>query len=311
MLDVLESVGIPLDDVSDRTKIRIAEAVLAVAGIQKSFNEAKSVDDKHILTTRQIIEYENKYLNGNYSPGSYDDIRRHHLVMLTATGYVINSSSIGKKSTNDPTRGYGISAPFASLLHSYGSTGWEKKLEQFKAENEELKATLARKREMEKIPVKLPSGIEIRLSAGEHNQLQRDIVMEFLPRFGFGAEILYIVDTTDKYLVRDDAKLKAIGFFELGHEELPDIVAYSDNKNLLFLIEAVHSFGQMSELRVEKLKSKLAECTADIVFVSAFENKKIFRRFAENIAWESEVWIADSPDHMIHFNGGKFLEIHK
>lgn len=311
MLAILEAVGIPLENVHDRTRMRIAEAVLAVAGIKKSFAEAVSSDDKRFLTTRQIIDYENKYLEGNYSPGSYDDIRRHHLILLTTAGYVVSSSQIGTQSTNNPTRGYACSPIFAELLRTYGTRQWAQTLADFRQKNEELREQLARKRELERIPVTLPSGVEVRLSAGEHNELQRDIVQEFLPRFGFGAEVLYLGDTTDKYLIREDAKLRALKFFSLEHEELPDVVAYSREKNLLFMIEAVHSFGQMGEIRVKKLKDKLLDCTATLVFVSAFENKKTFRKFSDDIAWESEVWLADSPDHMIHFNGYKFLEIHK
>ncbi len=311
MLDILEAVGIPLEQEGDRTKVRIAEAALAVAGIRRSFSEAVSSDEKHFLTTRKIIEFENDYLEGNYSSGSYDDIRRHHLILLTTAGYVVNSSQLDTQSTNNPTRGYAASPMFAELLRSYGTKSWKKTLENFKLKNEELKEQLARKRELERIPVILPSGVEVRLSAGEHNELQRDIIQKFLPVYGFGAEVLYLGDTTDKYLVREDEKLKALNFFELEHEELPDVVAYSKDKNLLFLIEAVHSFGQMGEIRVRKLKEKLQDCTAQLIFVSAFENKKIFRKFSADIAWESEVWIADNPDHMIHFNGYKFLEIHK
>ena len=310
MLYVLDAAGIPLETVGDRTKVRIAEAVLAVADIKRSFSEAKSSNEKHFLTTRQIIEFENTHLEGSYSSGSYDDIRRSHLIMLTTAGYVISSASLGKQSTNNPTRGYAASPHLAMLLRCFGTDKWEDALEQFKQKNEELKEILRRKRELECIPVQLPSGIEVKLSAGEHNELQRDIIQKFLPRFGFGAEVLYLGDTTNKYLIREDAKLQAIGFFQLEHEELPDVVAFSKEKNLLFLIEAVHSYGQMGETRVQKLKEKLKNCTATIVFVSAFENKKIFRRFSDDIAWESEVWIADSPDHMIHFNGYKFLEIH-
>lgn len=311
MLDILEAVGIPLEQEGDRNKVRIAEAALAVAGIRRSFSEAVSSDEKHFLTTRKIIEFENDYLEGNYSSGSYDDIRRHHLILLTTAGYVVNSSQLDTQSTNNPTRGYAASPMFAELLRSYGTKSWKKTLEDFKLKNEELKEQLARKRELERIPVILPSGVEVRLSAGEHNELQRDIIQKFLPVYGFGAEVLYLGDTTDKYLVREDEKLKALNFFELEHEELPDVVAYSKDKNLLFLIEAVHSFGQMGEIRVRKLKEKLQDCTAQLIFVSAFENKKIFRKFSADIAWESEVWIADNPDHMIHFNGYKFLEIHK
>lgn len=311
MLHVLDAVGIPLDSVSDRTKMRMAEAVLAVADIKKSFAEAKSSDDKHFLTTRQIIIFENNYLEGNYSSGSYDDIRRSHLILLTIAGYVVNSSSLDTQSTNNPTRGYAASPAFAELLRSYGTTTWKDTLAAFKQKNEELKEVLARKRELERIPVTLPSGVEVKLSAGEHNELQRGIIQKFLPRFGFGAEVLYLGDTTDKFLVREDEKLQALHFFALEHEELPDVVAYSKEKNLLYMIEAVYSSGQMGEIRVKKLKEKLADCTATLVFVSAFENKKAFRKFADDIAWESEVWIADNPDHMIHFNGYKFLEMHQ
>ena len=82
MLKVLDVIGIPMDTIGERTKIRIAEAVLAVADIKKAFSEAKSVADNHFLTTRQIIDFENKYLAEKASPGSYDDIRRHHLILL-------------------------------------------------------------------------------------------------------------------------------------------------------------------------------------------------------------------------------------
>lgn len=105
--------------------------------------------------------------------------------------------------------------------------------------------------------------------------------------------------------------MEQIGFFALEHDELPDVVAYCKEKNLLFLIEAVHSAGPMDEIRVRKLKKQLKNCAAIHIFVTSFLNKKELRKWVEKIAWESEVWIADNPEHMIHFNGFKFLEIHK
>lgn len=126
-----------------------------------------------------------------------------------------------------------------------------------------------------------------------------------------GAEVLYIGDTSNKYLYMNLDVLDQIKFFTLEHEELPDVVAYCKDKNLLFLIEAVHSAGPMSEIRVRKLKQQLEKCVAVPVFVTTFLNKKEFKKWVTEIAWESEVWIADNPEHMIHFNGYKFLEIHK
>lgn len=309
MLVVLAATGIPVEKEHARMRRRIAEAALAVTGVSKCFADALSSDDGRFLTTRQIIAFENEKFGGNYSPGSYDDVRRRHLILLTAASYIVSSSSLASQSTNNPTRGYAASPDFAALLRSYGTPDWGESLANFMARRESLRSELERKREMERIPVVLPSGVEVMLSSGEHNALQRDIVQEFLPRFGFGAEVLYLGDATDKYLVRESERLSALGFFVLEHDELPDVIAYSAKKNMLFLIEAVHSSGEMSELRVRKLKGKLSKCKATIVFVSAFATRKVFRKFSANLAWESEAWISDTPDHMIHFNGWKFLEL--
>lgn len=312
MLNVLDSIGIPLEMAkSDQTRMRIAEATLAVAGIKKSFSEAKSSDDDYFHTTREIIKFETDYLEVEYSSGSYDNIRRYHLNMQIASGCIIKSADIKEQSPNTPTRGYACSPLFAELLRSYGTRKWKELAVKYRIENESLREKLAHKRELERIPIKFPSGKEIKLSAGPHNKLQRAIIEEFLPRFGFGAEILYLGDATNKYLVREEEKLRELHFFELEHEELPDVIAYSKEKNLLFIIEAVHSYGQMGEIRVMKIKEKLKECTAEVVIVSAFDDKKKFRKYSEDIAWESEVWIAEDPDHMVHFNGIKFLDIHK
>jgi type II restriction enzyme len=155
--------------------------------------------------------------------------------------------------------------------------------------------------------VKLPSGHTLDFSQGGHNQLQREVIEEFLPRYGYGAEVLYVGDATDKYLLREDGRLQDLGFFELLHGALPDIVAYSAEKNWLYLIEAFYSSGPMTEERILELKKELQNCTADLIFVTAFISKSAFKKSAASIGWESEVWTADNPDHLIHFNGGKFL----
>lgn len=311
MLDILEQVGIPLEGKTDRRLERIAEACLAVGKIQTSFSEASSFDSGDFLKTRDLIAFMNRYYGENISSGSYDDIRRKDLILLVEAGIVLNSSSVDKQATNNPTRGYALSPHFVRLLKAVGKPVWNEELKVFLLENGKLQEELTKKRNLERIPVILPSGNELMLSAGEHNELQKLIIESFLPQFGFGAQVLYVGDTSDKFLLREDESLKQLGFFELEHDELPDVVAYSANKNLLYLIEAVHSTGPMNEIRVRKLKRQLKECHADIVFITSFLTKKDFRKWVTEIAWETEVWIADSPEHLIHFNGYKFLEIHK
>lgn len=311
MLAILTTVGIPLEGLSDRRKEKIAGACLATGQIITSLKEAKSVMDGAFLKTRDIIEFENSHYGENISSGSYDDIRRKDLKMLVEARLVINSSELDLAATNNPNRGYALDAQFAKLLHTFGTYNWDTKLSYFLETRKKLKEELERKRTLERIPVTLPSGIMLDLSSGEHNLLQKKIVELFLPLFGMGVQVLYIGDTANKYLLRDDETLDSLHFFALEHEELPDIVAYSREKNLLFLIEAVHSSGPMDEFRVRRLKHLLSNCSANTVFITAFLNKTEFRKYLSQIAWETEVWIAETPEHMVHFNGSKFLEIHK
>lgn len=312
LLDVFQKIGIPVDG-TDRKVERMAKACLAVGKIKKSFAEALSEENDGFVRTRDIISFENENYGEHISPGSYDDIRRKDLKLLIEAGIVINSSSKENLATNNPSRGYALSKSFVELLYSYGSEEWDMRLSGYLKEAKSLKEELECRRNLMKVPVTLPGGKRISLSYGAHNDLQKEIIETFLPLFGFGAEVLYVGDTTDKFLHLDEKALKEINFFVLEHDELPDVVAYSHEKNLLYLIEAYHSTGEWNEIRVRKVKRKLKEsgCTADVVFFTAFETKNAFKQKAKDIAWETEVWIAESPEHLVHFNGYKFLDIHK
>jgi len=200
---------------------------------------------------------------------------------------------------------------YAELIRKYGSENWEKLVAKKLQGVEPLNQKLKRQREIQKVKVSLPSGGKLEFSAGEHNDLQKAIIEDFLPRYGFGAEVLYVGDTSDKYLHLETEKLEELNFFEISHEELPDVIAYSKQKNWLYLIEAVHSSGPISEIRLLQLEKLTENCKADIVYVTAFLDRPKFRKFMAEIAWETEVWIADNPDHMVHFNGDKFLGPYK
>lgn len=303
-LDILESVGIPITTKTERGLERMAVCFLTVASVTKDW--AKASDKSH-LKTREIITIVNKNFEENISSGSYDDIRRKDLKLLVVADLVVNSGDNLSAATNDPTRGYALHPDFKNLIVSYGTAAWNKKLKAFNKNKPSLVELLARKRNIEQIPVTLPGGKPLRLSLGEHNVLQKGIIEQFLPRFGSDCEVLYIGDTSNKMLHIDDAALKELNFFTLSHDELPDIIALSKKKNWLYLIEAVHSSGPMSEIRVHELKKLLKDCKAELIFVTAFLTRAEFRKWTMDIAWETEVWIADNPDHLIHFNGHKFL----
>ncbi len=309
-LYILENFGIPLDNTPRRLE-RMAMAFLASGDI-KSLNElpsAKDLSSGYSLKTRDIINFVNKNFNEKISSGSYDDIRRKDLKLLTIAEVVLQSSP--NSATNDSTRGYTINPTYAELIRIFGKKNWEKLVFDRLKDIEPLSHKLKRARQISKVEATLPSGGQLTFSTGEHNNLQKAIIEEFLPRYGFGADVLYVGDTSDKYLYLEKEQLENLKFFEISHEELPDVIAYSKKKNWLYLIEAVHASGPISEIRLLQLQRLTKECTADIVFVTAFLNRQKFRQFIAEIAWETEVWIADNPDHLVHFNGDKFLGPYK
>lgn len=157
------------------------------------------------------------------------------------------------------------------------------------------------------VAVRVPEGWELRLSPGRHNELQRAVVEEFAPRFAPGANLLYLGDTTDKDLLVDRARLAQLRIPMTDHDKLPDIVLDDASRGWLFLVEAVTSHGPVSPSRLVDLEEILISCPADPVYVSAFPDFAEFRKHMSNIAWETEVWVRDRPDHLIHYDGERFL----
>lgn len=309
-INILGSVGVPTD-VSPRRRTKMAKAFIAVCGLKPGYEWSNIIvnDRNHQPRSRDIIRWMNDHLGENISSGSYDDIRRKDLLHAVEVGVVLKSAGNEAAATNDGTRGYAINPKFADLVRSFGTERWNDELEKINEGLESLAEQLRQRRQMLMIPVKV-NEVDINLGPGEHNQIQKAVIEEFLPRFGHSAEVLYVGDTEDKGLYVDDEAIQNLGFFELSHDKLPDVLAYSRDKNWVFVIEAVHSANPIDSLRKMTIERLASTCSANLVFVTAFLNRAGFRKFAAQIAWETEVWIAEEPDHMIHFNGNKFLGPH-
>lgn len=311
---ILAKLGIPIKGMTQRKLERMALSFLAVANVKtsKDWSKVKGIEESlRALKTREIINYINAHFQENISSGSYDDIRRKDLKFPVVAGIIVRSAGKPNSARNDPTRAYALSQEYAELIRGFGQEAWEKSVEEFFSTKGSLAEQLGQRREIQIYQVTLSQDTRLELSYGEHNQPQKAIIEIFLPRFGYGAEVLYVGDTANKFLYINRAKLNDLQFFELSHGELPDILAYSLSKNWLFVIEAVHSSGAISPLRLLELKTLTKECIAGLVFVTAFSDRATFRKFIADIAWETEVWIADEPDHLIHFDGEKFLGPYK
>ena len=215
------------------------------------------------------------------------------------------------KATNSPNYRYRITSEFLEVIQSLQvkeNCLCEESavLTSFLYKHDTLSNLYASKKKMQKMPVKI-NNQEFTFSPGKHNQLQKAIIEEFAPRFAPNSECLYVGDTIQKDMVKNVEKLSSLGFEITLHDKMPDVVLYREDKNWVYFIESVTSVGPMDPKRILEIESMTEKVTAGKIYVTAFLDFLTFKKFSEQLAWETEVWIADMPDHMIHLNGDKFL----
>ena len=311
-LRILDAAGIDVNALTPRRRHRLALAFLALSNIRPDDRWSDAAvwsSSDHSLTSREAITFWNTHYGENISSGSYDDVRRKEFVLLREAGLAIPSAADPGANTNNPTRRWAIAESAGRLTREFGTARWPGAVGAFVAEHGTLADRVDRHRNLKRpgVVIRLGGGTPLNLSPGPHNDLQRRVVEEFFPRFAPDSEILYIGDTTKKILHRNDLRLAELGFFDLEHGRLPDIVAFDSVRNWILLVEAVHSSNPMTSLRHLELERLTTRCTSPRVYVSAFATRAEFRRWITDIAWETEVWIADVPEHLVHFDGEKFL----
>ena len=243
----------------------------------------------------------------DYAENTREVVRRQVIHQLEQARVVDRNPDEPDLPTNSPRTHYGLTDEALSVLRLYGTSRWESELSAFRTSHGVLLEVYQRRRQMLDVPIRTSTGEEIRLPPGRHNRLQAQVVMDFGPRFAPGAVLLYLGDAADKLLHLEREKLAELGVPITEHDKLPDVVLYDEERNGLFLVEAVTSHGPVNPKRVEELEVTLKDCVASRVYVSAFPDFRQFKQHVDKIAWETEVWVAAIPDHLIHFNWDKFL----
>jgi hypothetical protein len=242
-----------------------------------------------------------------YAPNSRETFRRQTMHQLVDAGIARYNPDDTSRPVNSPKAVYQIEEDTLGLLRSFGSAAWNKNLEIYLKTHQTLTAQYAREREMEKLPVKLASGQTIRLTPGDHSELIKAIIEDFAPRFVPDGNLIYAGDTGDKWGYFDKILLETLGVSVDGHGKMPDVVLYYRKKHWLLLVESVTSHGPVDGKRHAELARLFSGSKAGLVYVTAFPSRALMARYLGEIAWETEVWCADAPTHLIHFNGERFL----
>lgn len=291
---LLAEIGMPKAQQGDLC----AYVVLAMANVSAKTPFHKATNSW--LRIHDIIAFIRDKYGHTYAENSRETFRKvalHHF----RTAAIVEDNGVA---TNSPNYRWRLTEEFTSVIRELGTKGISKT--QFMANHARLIDIYASKKKMQKMPVRI-NNIDLEFSAGKHNQLQKAIIEEFAPRFAPSSECLYVGDTAAKDLVKNESQLNKLGFEITLHDKMPDVVLYKEDQNWLYFIEAVTSVGPMNPKRIGEIEQLTAKVDAGKIFITAFLDFATYKRFAQEIAWETEVWIADMPDHMIHLNGDKFL----
>ena len=292
--ELLAALGLPKAQQSDICVL----TVLGMADIKPETDWSEATNNW--LRIHDIIQFANANYPVSYAENSRETFRKQALHHFRTAAIVEDNG----KSTNSPNYRWRLTREFVNILQNIGIT--DAPLKAFLSNHERLVDIYASKKIMEKMPVKI-NGQDFTFSPGSHNELQKAIIEEFAPRFAPGSECLYVGDTTEKDLVKNVAKLRELGFEITLHDKMPDVVLYREDKDWIYFVESVTSVGPMDPKRLVEIGQMTENVTSGMIFVTAFLDFKTFKKFSEKLAWETEVWIADMPDHMIHLNGDKFL----
>ena len=300
-IQVLESLGMPRAQQNDRSAL----CLLALLNLKKgkSWSDAKNP----LVGITPMMEFARDYYDRQYKPNTRETFRRQSIHQLVAAGIALYNPDDSARPVNSPKAVYQIEPDTLTLLRSFGTAAWNKGLAKYLKTRQTLTARYAREREMKKLPVKLTTGVTIRLSPGAHSVLIKAIIEEFAPRYVPGGVLIYAGDTGDKWGYFDKELLTKLGVAVDGHGKMPDVVLYYPEREWLLLVESVTSHGPVDGKRHEELAWLFAKSTAGIVYVTAFPSRAVMARYLGEIAWETEVWCADAPSHLIHFNGARFL----
>lgn len=303
-LHVLRQLGMPRAQINERSALTL----LALLDLHPDGDWDKI--QRPMIGVTPIMEWCKDVYGKEYAPNTRENFRRQTLHQFCDGGIALYNPDEPDRPVNSPKACYQIAAELHKVLLTYGTAAWKKSLEEHMANISTLVEQYAMARKMEMIPLKLNDGTNLILSPGAHSQLIKDIIVEFGPRFVPEAEVIYIGDTGAKEDHFKKERLAELGVTVDRKGKLPDVVLYWQKRDWLLLIESVTSHGPVDGKRHGELAKLFANAKPGLVYVTAFPDRKLMAKYLIDLSWETEVWVADAPTHMIHLNGDRFLGPH-
>lgn len=300
-LQILRALGLPVAQQNDRSALTF----LALLDLkpETAWFEASSP----LRGITQMMAFFSQHYGKTYRPNTRESVRKLTVHQFLDAGIIIPNPDNPKRPINSGRTVYQIEPAVLEVIQCFGTEQFERCLKAHLINVETLQRKYAQEREINRIPVELPNGQTFTLSPGGQNVLISKVISEFCERFTPRGKVLYVGDADEKWMIFDNQAFRKLGITVDAHGKMPDIVIHFKKKNWLVLVEAVTSHGPIDPKRQAELKTLFAPFKDRLVFVTAFLTRKDLTKFLGQISWETEVWVAESPDHLIHFNGERFL----
>jgi adenine-specific DNA-methyltransferase len=289
----------------ERTNERSALVLLALLALAPGSPWSKAGNPR--LRTVEIMAWLRERFSRDYKPNTRETIRRQTLHQFVEAGLVLLNPDDPSRPVNSPNNCYQVAPEALELLSTYGTEQFDPRLSAYLEDLPGLRAQYERARTHHQVPVTLPDGSAVTLTPGGQNLLIKQAIEEFCPRFTPAAHVLYVGDAGREDPIFESGILEGLGVALDKHGKLPDLIVYLPDRKWLVLIEAAASHGPVDGKRRGELERLFAGATVGLVFVSCFRSRNEMRKYSSEIAWETEVWCADNPSHLIHFDGERFL----
>ena len=298
---IITALGLPKAQQNERS------ALCLLALLKMTPDTGWADAQSHLIGITPIMNWAADFYGKQYAPNTRETIRRQTMHQFCDAGVALYNPDKPDRPVNSPRAVYQIEPSVLALIRSFGTVAWEKRLQEYLEQVETLVAQYAKERKQNLIPVTTTDGMELSLTPGAHSELIRLIIEDFAPRFAPGSQLVYAGDTGAKLGFFDKVKLEELGVTVDSHGKMPDVILHFVEKDWLLLVESVTSHGPVDGKRHKELSDLFASSTAGLVYVTAFPDRALMGKYLAEIAWETEVWVADAPTHLIHFNGVRFL----
>lgn len=295
--DILERLNFPKRHISEQTAICImaladkTERTGLLSG-HRSLSDGARIHD--------ILNFARDVIKKRVAENTRESYRKTSLAPMMSFGVIVRH----QLSPRDPNTYYRLHPDFARILSESDNKERDKLISGFQAQHKIKERAVKSELLKGNVLIEIGDKKTFSLSPGAHSLLEKSIVEIFGHAFLRDPQVVYLGDANPKRSYQNRIVMRRLNFPINIALPLPDVILFSAEESRLVIVEAVSTSGPVNSIRLEQLQKFTKgprKLGYRISYISAFPSRSIFRKFVEEIAWGSSVWIENEPHNIVHF----------